>query len=1358
MRVRAEHVGRGLPFERDRRLVLRRLPVDAVVQRAVLTLTPVSTDAGGRFLETLSFGDGRGDWGATKVATSTAVEIDLHARRRLASLTGTNLGTAHLLADLGGGFLAVDSEGGFGDNGTFALGNAVTLPGICVTGLRAPTPTASAPDISQLRVSSPPSNVTVAVEGGPVFFTHLGDLMDPVTTPDFADLLQGLLADLDVENGCVVVPFVLHSDTIARLDLVLEIDYAIEAGGLPDGVASAQAQYAFGGAPVAGQGALSVTAPPGLVAVAGGTTGRVQGAFAETRVVFGAVTGALPPELVSVGPGQSLAQQIVLPGARVASSVDLLLTAVTAEAALAIDIVDDLDGKPGRTSLLSRPADLRLTRDDAGSPTWLSVPLPAETELAAGTTRWVVVQARTGSAAWSAGPDDGDAVAPGLQTTRDGGLSWRRAEGRSVTAPLRAPLRLRHTTPGFEMPLELRVGAGGAEVAVDLQRFAASGTVDFGLDFPEVAEAFNAALAAAGARPDGGGERVANGDFVTWYRVGSAVARSNELRLPEATGLRFGLAAFGRDSGLVHTVVQGDGDASYVGFDVFSGAPTLQQRIGDGTPVALAMDAPGRTALVSMVDFSDAVIGRLGSDSVVLAAAGADGPTIRGGLLLVDTATGRPSGGRVATPEPVIGLAAAPDGQGVYVVGWDVVADETRSVVRHVGWSDLRAAAAGAELAWSTLPRTVVSGQLRHVTVAPDGRLVLLVAGPDGDVAAGGSAGEVLAYADRAAVAAGDAVRVPAPADAVQVAATPDGAKLLVLARAGVTYLRSADLATLDDVAFLDEAGGAGQALGIAPTGDVAAVVRREAVNVLDVPNRRWLTDPGFSVPVGRAGGQVVVNAAGTHAAVVGMGMSDGTLVAIGAALPADWEVTAGAVRPVSLPATGEVLALLGDPRGISGRVATQAAAISQVVPVTGAVRYRISFDGLSLVEGGVAQVRWLGDRCRPGRVDRVPVTSFDVESGGSVERIPHHEAVLTSPADATQAEVRFHVPEAAMAIDKVSLLPSLDVASGAWTPDDPATTVTAAGAGTVVSNGGAATSTVSQVAAVRAGDLFELTVEATTSGEPGAAVELGFADDAGAVVGDVPSVPLDPLDFDDRAASGTVPDGAVEATLRLVLPPGAVVELRTLSLSVGAAAEVELYFASQAPGELRVSDVGVRFEADEPQPLPVPPGGLCPATPTGEGPDGEACHCQACGTTGPVRQAAAAVTPAGRPVVVTPCPTCGTDRVRLGGKVVRGAQRPLLRQFEVHDRQVALRVGEERRPAVESRVRVDEPLEAVDGIAESRATLLRAHGVRDLVALSRADAAALADLPGVSRGMAESFIAQARMLVRERGVRVVFD
>jgi len=1383
MQVRARHAGGQLPFERDRRLVLRRLPVGAVVTRAVLTLTPVSTDLTGRFLETLTFpaGSGAGDRGATKVVTTGAVEIDLHARRRLAALTGSGLAGAPLLVDIGGGFLGVDTLGGFSGGAAMTLTNAADLPGLTVTGLRMPRAGA---DVSVLRVSSPPSGVTVAIEGGPVFFTHRGDLVEPVTTPDFSDVLQGMLPELDAENGCWVVPLVVHSDSIARLDVDLTIDLTLAASAAPDGVRTVQAAYRFDGAPDAGGGRLAVSVPPGMVAVEGATTGRVQGAFAATRVVHGALTAATATELVVVAAGQSLAQALVPAGTVVATSVDLLLTAVTATVTLAVDVVVDLDGKPGRASLLPHPADLTITRDDAGSPTWVSVALPREVEVAASGRVWLVVQARTGSAAWSAavGPatEPGAGAGPALQGTRDGGLSWRAASSGPTSSPavptagagLAAALRLRHATTGFHLPLELRVGTGSAEVGVSVQRFAAAGAIDFGLDFPEVAGAVNTALAAAGAgAAAGGGEHVANGDFAAWYRVGTTVRRSRDLTPDPSDGYDARACVFAADGARALTVgsrttVGPDGANSrtstrLVVFDVLSGQSDLDVTVaapdGMSEPTALALDPTGRTLLVATLVW--------GTTPDVAAGQSADGSWLQ----LVDVATGRSTGAPVLVPEPTMALVPAANGRGVYLAGG--VSDEstgTTTVLRHVDWEALTAAAGGSPLDWDAQPHDAVPGLPLALAGGADGRVVLLTGTPvvAGAATGTGAAERVWSYADRAALAAGDRLGVDAVPDAVDVAC-PSTDVVLVLAEDRVRYVRATDLSTLTEVRLT--AGDPARAWALDPQGALAVIAREGTVAVLDVVSRRMLPHPDLAVPFGEGSLAVAVSPTGTHATVARFDDPSVELLTLGDALPVEWELTAGSVRPVSLPATGEVLALLGSstlkqsvrlhdaapgkevvtPRRVA---ATTQSSISQVVPVVGGARYRFGFDGVAFVDGARAQVIWRGDACSTERIDRVPVPVLDLEKRTSLDRVPRQEVVLVAPAGATQAEVQLVTPEGRMLVDHVTLSGSADVATSTWQPAAPSTTAVRADDGVTLSNGGTVASDVSQLVGVVAGDRFDLVVSAAVSGEPGAVVELTFGDETGLSVGDPVRLPLDVLDLDARAASGQVPVGAVEAQLRVVLPPGAVVHLTELSLALGAPTDVGLYFTSEAPGDLSLTDVAVTLDRGVPRPVPVPPGGLCPVTPTGE--DGDACYCQACGEHGPATQGAKAVTGAGRAATVTPCPSCGAARVRLGGVPLRRAHVVALPQFRTVDRVLAAPVR--GAPALASRTTVDAPVTDIAFVGPVRSAHLRAAGIPDITALARADTALVAALPGVSTTLAAKIIASAAELVRTRGERVV--
>jgi DNA-binding beta-propeller fold protein YncE len=1336
MRFHTQYLGRFQPFERDRRLVLHRLPQGAVVSRAQLVLSPYSLDAGGQFLETLTFPGPVGDWGASKRVLTAAVELDLRARRRLASMVASPaLTEAPLLVDLGGGFMTVNSDGGLGGEDPLKLnGTTPELPGLTVTGLRV----VEHADIAQLQVASPPSDVTVAVEGGPVFFTHLGELVTPATTPDFSALLQALLPDQPVEGGHHVVTFVVHSGSIARLDLDLEIEHTLAVDAMPDGVAAVTTTYAYDGVPAGGQGRLTMAVPPGTVAVPGASAGRAQGAFEATRVVFGDPLGEVAPHHVVLDPSGPLAQPFVLPSTQVATSVDLLLTAVTAQVSVAVDLVDDLDGKPGRGSLLPRVAELTLTRDQAGWPTWLNVPLPGELEIPSGTRRWLVLQARDGTATWGAAlgteadqPDD-----PGLQRTGDGGLSWRVVPGGAPPARLRAQLRLRHTTGTFHMPLELRAATAGAETRVSLQRFDAQGAVDIGFDIPEVAEAVNTALAGGVAAGGGAAEAVANGDFVDWYRVGAGVQERWLLRSSRedvAVGEAIG---FGPDSGTAYAAGAGDAGSTlrFLAFDAFCGEVVVDADLGaTGFPVALAVDPSGRHAVVAAEERS------------------------AGYLTVADTATGRPLGVPVPTPSPLRELAVAPDGTGLYLLGREPsAANGSRATsVRFVAWSVLVAAAGGSELDWTAQPAAKLEGEPLALAVGSDGRVYVLIHPPSPAQGTPRPDPEVHVFADTAALtdlAGALLVTVPGGQD---LAVTVDGRQLLVL--------------TLAELLFVDSDGrtaprtlplGGDPDLGVVavvPPGELALVVRDDKVVVVDLARRALLDPAGMSVGDTSDGPALAVSPAGTHGVVTRSGHPDVTLLTIGAALPVDWQLTAGTVEPLCLPGSGEIVAVLGNVF-IDAHEGTQAgpvtSSISQVVPATGGAAYRFGFDAISLAEDAVGQVIWRGDDCVTGRTDRVPIAVVDLEHRTSVERLPHHQLDLVAPAGATQAEVRFFVPDGTAAVDKVSLVGSADMVGEIWEAPDAGVSVTPTGTGFTVSNGGPTASVVTQVVQADAGARFDLDVTARVpAGQQDTAVELVFSDEQLRPLEPVVRLALDPIEFDDRAASGRVPDTSVAAELRLVVPPGGSVDVARLTLSVRPPAEVDLHFAADAPGELAMTGVVVVVDQAEPVPAPLPAGGLCRPAPVGPGPDGEACYCGACGAHGPPGHEEPMVTDADRPASVSTCPVCGSSRMRLGGPVVAHARRPNLARFRVQDRPAG-----SGGPAITARLRVDVPLVAIRGIGSKRAAKLRALGILDVLSLARADSATVATLRGVSPRMAAAFIADATRLVRERGRRVLFD
>jgi hypothetical protein len=209
------------------------------------------------------------------------------------------------------------------------------------------------------------------------------------------------------------------------------------------------------------------------------------------------------------------------------------------------------------------------------------------------------------------------------------------------------------------------------------------------------------------------------------------------------------------------------------------------------------------------------------------------------------------------------------------------------------------------------------------------------------------------------------------------------------------------------------------------------------------------------------------------------------------------------------------------------------------------------------------------------------------------LDQVPRHELAVTSPAGATQAEVRFFAPEGAMIVDRVSLAGSANSATSTWLPSVPTISIVPSARGVTITNGGPIPSAATQLIASPEGQSFELRFSARmTSGTEGGAVELAFADDTGAPVGDVVRLGIDLLELDERAASGQMLAGATDVELRIVMPPDGSVEVTELSLTVGAAAEVGLHFVSEAPGELTMTNVAVHLDVAAPTVAPLPMSG----------------------------------------------------------------------------------------------------------------------------------------------------------------------
>ncbi|HYH80821.1 MAG TPA: hypothetical protein VEX86_13560, partial [Longimicrobium sp.] len=568
--------GSDVPFQGDRTLRLLLLPAGARVVRARVRVEPVPKDGVDPFVELLSFEPGAAPGAAAAQvrrdggpAGPSWTEVDLRGRRTLHSLEG-DLAGARLYVDLGGGvFTPVSAAGGIAlaEDEAFVLGaSPAPVPGVAATRLRLLADAARAPALSAVRVRSVPSGVTLRLGDDAPFWVHPGELSAPAWTADFALLLAGWLqAHGRAEHGYTAVPLTLHTETLGRFRVEVEVEAWMEAGLLPPAVAEATFPFDFathslrdpGTATWAGD--LSTRLPAGARAVPGETRIRVIGAFGETRVVPGrGPTGVVDPAqakgraLVTADYAQA---QEIPPGAEArVVGVDVLVHPLTRSADLQLDLRGDEDGKPG-SPLLPAPVRVRVAQGEAADrPVWVGAALAEPFHVDAGRRYWIVLQALGGEAEWIAYPHDAPAARrldltgvpnaappplPALLNTGDGGLSWRSG------GPLTALFRLRAAPPRFTVPVQVEAGSGPGVFRVPLSRFDALGRVDFTVDGADLAGAVTAAAQVPAGRCPAG-EVLADGGFAEWVAEGDGVGEPVAVDLRGAAGRALAMAPDGR--------------------------------------------------------------------------------------------------------------------------------------------------------------------------------------------------------------------------------------------------------------------------------------------------------------------------------------------------------------------------------------------------------------------------------------------------------------------------------------------------------------------------------------------------------------------------------------------------------------------------------------------------------------------------------------------------------------------------------------------------------------------------------------------------------------------------------------------
>lgn len=346
MRLKQRYSGVDDLFQGERTLWLRNLPVDARVTKATITLMP-SVDSGFRvkfgFTEPAAPGELLAKpWGITKTEplNPNFIEVDFHARRTLVGLTGSG-GDCVLQVDMGGAYVGISDDGTLlaPDKNPLRIplsSDDSPLPGLTVNKFRLARPTNSkgslgsmvrtlsgslsgligtvqgiianwqgstamteetansippALNVATVTIQSFPTNVNVRLEPMPPFWQLPGELAKLETSQDFAGALNTFLEKAEVENGFYQIPLRLHSDTLARLDIDLALEFVIERQVLPTCIPKLTLTYGLGAEPV-GDGPLLTSLMLSLKAlpVKGQTQARIRGDFQSTRIAMGTIS------------------------------------------------------------------------------------------------------------------------------------------------------------------------------------------------------------------------------------------------------------------------------------------------------------------------------------------------------------------------------------------------------------------------------------------------------------------------------------------------------------------------------------------------------------------------------------------------------------------------------------------------------------------------------------------------------------------------------------------------------------------------------------------------------------------------------------------------------------------------------------------------------------------------------------------------------------------------------------------------------------------------------------------------------------------------------------------------------------
>ncbi len=121
--------------------------------------------------------------------------------------------------------------------------------------------------------------MTLRLGSKPPFWARPGELAAAETVPDFSTILNTFLQEAEVQGGYYEIPLTLHSDSLCRLDVTVEIEFVQKQAALPGGLSEAALTFDYSTLSTGVEGLVTVRLP----------VGRARTAWADHRPCAGIV-------------------------------------------------------------------------------------------------------------------------------------------------------------------------------------------------------------------------------------------------------------------------------------------------------------------------------------------------------------------------------------------------------------------------------------------------------------------------------------------------------------------------------------------------------------------------------------------------------------------------------------------------------------------------------------------------------------------------------------------------------------------------------------------------------------------------------------------------------------------------------------------------------------------------------------------------------------------------------------------------------------------------------------------------------------------------------------------------------------